>query len=224
LADSTLADIVNGWFVGHPIQVHYDYEKTGIWQLGEEPDATAFGGFIPGEIKVLDYDSDSIFSAADKHIIGNPRPKFTMGINNRLEYKGIDLSFFIFARIGQMISSEAHSRFDMQALGVSIDADYWTPENPTNAYPRPNRTAPHRELISTLGYVDGSFVKIRDITLGYSLPKSIVNRFKIENIRIYTTMKNHFTFSNLNPYDPERGGSASFPMTKQWIFGANLIF
>jgi TonB-linked SusC/RagA family outer membrane protein len=224
LADSTTKDIENGLFVGYPIKVYYDYEKIGIWQLGEEQAALAFGGFLPGEIKVLDYSKDSIFNAGDKHILGTPRPKWTMGINNRFEYKGIDFSFFIFARIGQMISSEAHSRYDLQALGVSIKADYWTPENPTNAYPRPNRTAPHRELISTLGYVDGSFVKIRDITLGYTLPNKISDKLKISNLRLYTTLKNYLTFSKLNPYDPERGGSASFPMTKQWIFGANITF
>lgn len=224
LADSTTSDIVNGWFVGYPINVHYDYEKTGIWQLGEEEAATAFGGFVPGEIKVLDYENDTTFGADDKHIIGNPRPKVTIGLNNRFEYKGIDLSFFIFARLGQMINSEIHSRYDMQVLGVSIDADYWTPENATNAYPRPNVTAPHRELISTLGYVDGSFVKIRDITLGYTLPIAISEKVKISNVRIYSTMKNYFTFSKISPYDPERGGSASFPMTKQWIFGLNLTF
>ncbi len=224
LADSTTADIENGWFVGYPIEVYYDYKKTGIWQLGEEEAALAFGSFVPGEIKVSDYDQDSIFSAEDKHIIGNPRPKWTIGINNRFDYKGVDLSFFVFARIGQMVNSEAHSRYDMQALGVSIKADYWTPANPTNEYPRPNVTAPHRELISTLGYVDGSFVKIRDITLGYTLPKAFTSKFKISNLRLYSTMKNYFTFSKVNPYDPERGGSASFPMTKQWIFGANLTF
>lgn len=222
LADSITVDIENGWFVGYPINVFYDYKKIGIWQLEEEVIAKKFGGFMPGEIKVLDYSRDSIFSANDKHIIGNPRPKWIIGINNRFEFKGLDFSFFIFARLGQMIFSEAHSRYDLSVEGVSIKVDYWTPTNPTNAYPRPNRSAPHRELISTLGYVDGSFIKIRDITLGYTLPSKYVKKIKIENFRVYTTLKNYFTWSKLNPYDPERGGSASFPMTKQWIFGFNL--
>jgi TonB-dependent starch-binding outer membrane protein SusC len=225
LADGITEDIANGWFVGHPIEVFYDYEKIGIWQLGEEDAAKAFRNTLsPGEIKVLDYDGDSILTVGDKHILGTTRPKWTLGVNNKFEYKGFDFTIFVFARVGQMINSELHSRFDRAALGVSYKANYWTEENPTNDYPRPNRLDANRDLITTLGYVDGSFVKIRNMSLGYTVPKSLSQRVGVSQLRVYSTMKNYFTFSQLAPYDPERGGSASFPMTKQWIFGMNLTF
>jgi hypothetical protein len=67
-------------------------------------------------------------------------------------------------------------------------------------------------------------VKVRDITLGYTLPSKLTSRIQLSRLRIYSTMKNYFTFSEIAPYDPERGGSFSEPMTKQWIFGINVDF
>ncbi|HKG69474.1 MAG TPA: hypothetical protein VKA92_11445 [Segetibacter sp.] len=103
--------------------------------------------------------------------------------------------------------------------------DYWTPENPTNSHPRPdkNKTA-NSAYMSTLYYADGSFVKIRDITLGYAVPASAIEKISLSRVRFYATLKNFFTFSHIQPYDPERGGSLSFPMTKQVVFGLNVTF
>lgn len=225
LADSITRDVNNGWFVGHPVDVYYDYDKIGIWQLGEEDEAKQYRAtFGPGEIKVRDVNNDTLITDEDKIILGTPRPDWTLGLNNRIEFKGFDFSVFVFARIGQMINSELHSRYDRSSQGVSYKADYWTEENPTNAYPKPNRLNPNSDLINTLGYVDGSFVKIRNITLGYSFPQKLLSRAGISQLRLYSTMKNYFTFSEVSPYDPERGGSGSSPMTKQWTFGLNLTF
>ncbi|MCC8142721.1 MAG: hypothetical protein LIO97_01510 [Tannerellaceae bacterium] len=103
--------------------------------------------------------------------------------------------------------------------------NYWTPENPTNSHPRPDSNKnSNSAYMSTLWYQDGSFFKIRDITLGYTVPKRVLEPIGISNLRVYSTMKNFFTFSHMDPYDPERGGNLSFPMTRQLIFGLNLTF
>ncbi len=98
-------------------------------------------------------------------------------------------------------------------------------ENPTNSHPRPDKNKNlSSAYMSTLYYQDGSFLKIREVTLGYSFPNTWLNKIKISKCRVYGTLKNFFTFSHMQPYDPERGGSLSFPMTKQIVFGINLNF
>jgi hypothetical protein len=80
------------------------------------------------------------------------------------------------------------------------------------------------QYISTLKYIDGSFWKIKDIRLSYNLPKSLLKKTPLSNVTIYSTAKNFFTFSKIANYDPERGGSVDFPLTKQLVFGLNASF
>ncbi|TXK52602.1 TonB-dependent receptor [Pontibacter qinzhouensis] len=215
----------NNWFVGSPTRVFYDYKKVGIWQLGEEEAATAFGGFKPGDIKVADLNGNGIFDTEDRTTFSRV-PKYSFGVNNTFEYRSFDLSVFVYGRIGQFINYEYNTAYKPNALENSSMVDYWTPENPTNAFPRPNSSYSTNNYLlqSTVGYVDGSFVKIRDISLGYNLPNSLFGTSKVANIRLYSTLQNYFVFSNLKDYDPERGGDLSFPLNKQIIFGVNVGF
>lgn len=216
-------DLANGWFVGYPISSHFDYEKTGIWQLGEEDQALENQQQV-GEIKVKDQNGDGIITPDDRTILGSNVPKFNLGVNNRVSYKGFDLSVFVFARQGNMIVSEANGSYKIDARENGPRVDYWTPENPTNAYPRPNAgtSTGNARYFSTLRYADGSFVKVRDITLGYNLPQQLIDNLSISRVRVYATAKNYFVWSDLGGYDPERGGSLSFPMTRQLLFGVNI--
>lgn len=218
-------DIGSGWFIGFPTQVIYDYEKIGIWQT-DEMDKAAQYGQEPGDIKVRDLNNDGIIDANnDRKVLGQKTPKWTAGLNNRFEYKGWELSFFLYARAGYMIYNEAAANFNPSGWSNSIACDYWTPENPTNAYPRPNFNKNESMLYkSTLAYCKGDFLKIKDITFGYSFPTRIINKVHLSKLRIYTTLKNFFTFSSIDNYDPERGGSNSYPMTKQIVVGANISF
>jgi hypothetical protein len=157
--------------------------------------------------------------------VGTERPKYTFGINNNIQYKNFDLTAFVFGRTGQTIRSEASGNYKISGLENGPVVDYWTPENPTNSHPRPDKDkTSNSAFMSTLYYVDGSFVKIRDITLGYTVPASAIRKIKMSRLRFYSTLKNFFTFSHMNPYDPERGGSLSFPITKQLVFGLNVNF
>ncbi|MDP4292491.1 MAG: SusC/RagA family protein, partial [Bacteroidota bacterium] len=104
--------------------------------------------------------------------------------------------------------------------------DYWTPENPTNAYPRPDSKISRAALpfATTLGYKDGSFLKIRNITLGYTLPVHWAQQLHLTTIRIYASAKNYFTFSKVKDYDPEGSGSFESPLTKLIVTGLNIEF
>ncbi len=216
-------DLANSWFVGQPINSFYNYEKIGIWQLGEE-DLAAQYGQEPGDIRVRDQNGDGVITPDDRTIIGSTVPDYTLGFNNRISFKGIDLNVFVYARQGQTITSEAAGSYKIDGLENGPLVDYWTPENPTNAYPRPDAgtSRASTQYYSTLQYVDGSFWKIRDITLGYNLPDSVLENLKVSKLRFYATAKNYFVFSGMDPYDPERGGNLSFPMTRQMVFGLNL--
>ncbi|HSJ66540.1 MAG TPA: TonB-dependent receptor [Anditalea sp.] len=216
-------DLANNWFVGYPINTFYDYEKIGIWQSDEADLATA-NQQRPGEIKVRDQDGNGVITPEDRTIIGSTVPNFTLGVNNRVSYRDFELNFFFFARVGQTIISEAAGSFKIDGLENGPMVDYWTPENPTNDYPRPDAgtSRASTRYYSTLQYVDGSFLKLRDITLAYNVPNQLVNRLAVSRLRVYATAKNYFVLSNMGPYDPERGGNLSFPMTRQLVFGVNI--
>lgn len=225
LSGGAIRDVSNGWFVGSPIKVHYALEKIGIWQLGEEAEAAKYKQ-KPGEIKIKDQDdSGSIDNDNDRIILGTERPDFVMGISNQLTYRNFDFRVFMHWRQGQMIRSEAHgSGYRIQGDPSPL-VNYWTPENPTNDMPRPNKAMATNDFtLGSLGYKDGSFFKIKEITLGYKLQKNSLKQLPFNNLRIYGTLKNFFTFSHIGKYDPERGGSLSFPMTKQVVFGVNIDF
>jgi TonB-linked SusC/RagA family outer membrane protein len=212
LALSTGAnDINNGWFIGEPTRVFYDYEKIGIWQLNEADEARSFGQ-KPGQIKVKDQNGDGRISATDDRvIIGSALPKWNGSLSSDLSYKGIDLSFQWFARIGQMINYEYDQIFDPQGIENSGQHDYWTPENPTNAYPRPDASVSKSSMqyFSTLAYRDASYVKLRAATLGYNLPAAWLGKIGLGTARLYVQGKNLLVISKIKNYDPERGAAAA---------------
>jgi TonB-linked SusC/RagA family outer membrane protein len=218
-------DIGNGWFIGHPINVYYDYAKIGIWQTKDAAEAAKYKQ-KPGEIRVKDQNTDgSIDTQNDRVILGTPRPKWSGGFDNTIRYKGFDLNIFVFARMGQMINADRYGRFDAQGLGNSTSGiNYWTPENPSNDYPRPNKNS-NLLYLSTLPYRDGSYLRLRNISLGYTVPSHLLKNSFVSGIRAYVTAKNLYTWTKANlDYDPERGGSENFPMTKLFVFGLNINF
>lgn len=221
LATGGQNDIADGWFIGHPTAVFYDYQKVGIWQTDQADEAAKYGQ-TPGTIHVKDEDGDGKITTSDRSILGAAVPKWSGGLSNTISYKGFDLNVYVFARIGQMINAN-YLRFKSGTYENQAMHDYWTPENETNAFPRPNSNG-GLQYLSTLQYVSGSFAKIRLISLGYTLPKSLTDSWKMRNLRIYVTAKDPFTFSSTQNYDPERGGSENFPMTKSFLVGANIDF
>lgn len=220
------SDIANGWIIGSPVNSFYDYKKVGIWQIPDSAEARTYG-YKPGDIRVRDLNNDKKFTAADdRMVVGSEVPKYSIGFSNDLSFKGFDLNIYVFARIGQTIESDYASKFEPNAIENGANVSYWTPENPTNDYPRPNANISRASMpfASTLAYLDGSFVKIRNITLGYTLPKTITSKWHISTLRWYVSAKNYFTFSKIDDYDPEGGGSFDRPLTKLIVTGLNIEF
>ena len=198
--------------------------------------------FQPGDIKVKDLRGpddengnptapDYKITADDRTQVGSMVPKWEGGLGNKFEYKNFDLSLFVYARMGQTIWGEFLGRYNPNGDNNGPAAfDYWTPENPSNMYPRPDANKSsivNYSYSDMLMFADGSYVKLRNVTLGYSLPKSLLDRISVEKLRLYVTGSNLATWvkdSRLKNYDPERGGSESSPLSRQVIFGVNVEF
>ncbi len=249
LGSGTTVDelISEGLFIGEPVNTLYGLKKIGIWQLGEEEDAAVFGA-VPGDVKIdvpglthtstgvytdADgnvYTADNVYSISDndRQILGHTTPDWTLGFQNTFTYKDFDLTVFMNMRWGQTINASLLGYFSYGQINIPSNYNYWTPENPTNDFPRPNVTGDNDTPgLSSLSYVDGSYLKIKTITLGYSLPKKVLNKIGLSRCRFYATVYNPFIWSKshlLKDMDPETNGSDSFPLYKTMVFGVNVSF
>ncbi len=249
LGSGVTIDATNGWYVGHPIDAIFDYKKIGIWQLGEETQATAQGGFRPGNIKVADLNGDGKIDANDRSVLGSAQPKWQGGLTSRFAYKGFNLDVVLFAKIGGMLVSTLYQASQNNPFNTlegrrnGPKVDYWTPENPTNAYPRPGQ-AQQPVFGSTLGYFDATYMKIRAINLSYTLPTQWLAKSGLQGVRVYAQAQNPFK-AFFSPYvdaggvDPETtgfGGSIApgwnnrvtvqpnTPPVRQFILGVNIRY
>ena len=216
-------DVGNEWFIGEPIDVHYGLVFDGIWQENEA-EAAAVYDREPGHIKVKDLNNDDQITAEDRAILGSPFPDWSGGITNTFRYGGIDLSIFVHTRQNFMVNSSVHDlsslsgRYNMPAF-----IDYYTPEDPSNTYPRPVVQGDRNINMQVLQYRDASFVRVRNITLGYTLPQSLISGMGVNSLRVYANAYNPFTFTDYEGWDPEAGsGLTSYPSSRKLLFGVNL--
>jgi TonB-linked SusC/RagA family outer membrane protein len=202
-------DINDGWFVGQPLTVIYDVKKIGIWQTADSLDgklqAQTSPAQLPGNIKVQDISGpngkpDGKIDANDRQIIGNFEPKWEGGFSSRMTYKNFDFNFVAFARMGMKVLAPYLTTdgtangydFFMQSRINQLKVNYWTRSNPTNDFPRPDASLQSFPFASTLGYQNGSFIKMRSINLGYTIPARGLNKAGITSLRVYVTALNPF--------------------------------
>lgn len=233
-------DIAAGRFIGKPLTIFFDLNKIGIWQTSEKDIAASFGD-KPGEIKIEDANGDGRINSLDRQFLGSAVPDFSLGMTNRFAYKGFDFSFFIFMRQGSMIRSVFHtSTNNLFGRYNNLDVDYWTPTNPTNAYPRPNENQEFPKYNSAMSLFDGSFVKVRNINFGYTFDEVVLKKIGFSSLRIFSSIQNPFIFSSyrsehkgVDPetfIDGEQGVEAGAitanvtPPVVQYTFGVNVKF
>lgn len=221
-----LDDLGNRWFLGHPIQVVYDYRKVGIWQEGE--DYAMDPGAREGHIKFADLDGDGLITPeGDREILGQGIPKWTGGFTNTFHYKNWHLSVFI-----QTVQGVTRNNTDMSygdesgRRNTPRDIGYWTPENASNEWPS-------LEYRNTRGYgfpQDASFTRIKDATLSYVFTQRALDRMKLSGLTLYVSGRNLYTFTNWIGWDPETEHASrgvgdwvnNYPLTRTFVLGINV--
>lgn len=193
-------DVSNKWFIGQPVDVNYDYVFDGIWQTDEAEEAAKYGQ-TPGQVKVKDLDGNGVINSDDKQIIGQRSPKWIGSITNSFRFKDFDFSFYIYTQQGAQMQDAFMSAFmTFEGNYKQVDVDYWTAANPSNKYPQPGNKGKYYDAMR---YTSVSFVRVGSITLGYTLPKSLLRKANIQNVRFYVTTNNPFTFTSYKGFDPE---------------------
>ena len=223
LANGKNDDITNKWFIGQPINVMYDYVKTGIWQT-PEAEAAATYGRKPGDVKIQDTTGDGVISADDKQIIGSTDPRYITSLGSSLKWKNLDFAFNMSGRWDYMIHHDGYGwHVIMTGTRWVADVNYWTPDNPSNDYPRADATwADQRELC---GNMKGDYLKMQDITLGYDFAPYLKNILPISKLRLYVQLRNAFYIyraakENIIPESP----SIELSVPRSYNVGINLTF
>ena len=193
----------------------------------------------PGMPKYRDINGDGVINDNDRTVIGNGLPVHTGGFTNNFAYAGFDLSIFFQWSYGNDILNANRLMFESswnKARDLNQYASYanrWTEDNPTSDIPRATASASNRVFSSRI-IEDGSFLRLKTVTLGYTLPKTVLNKFHIDNLRVYFAAQNLFTITNYSGYDPEvsvRNNAltpgldfSAYPRARQFSFGVNLGF
>jgi hypothetical protein len=228
----------NKWFIGYPVRVFYDYKADGIRQLEDKAELDKWGGvFKPGDVKVVDKNGDYKITSADRFILGQVEPKFNLSLSNYLAAGRFDMSLFLTGSFGQTRKFERNWSLNGRYNGARVN--YWriTGEdasgnpvsNQSNEAPRPNRDFENPNYIDALYYSEASFLRIGQVTLGYSLPTSVTSKLRISKCRIYATVQNAYLFTNFPGIDPELGNQDdnrgfNEPIPRTCLLGLNLSF
>ena len=220
---------------GYPIGYFYGYKVAGVYQNETDIETSApnqVASVKPGDLKFADVNGDGIISEKDRTMIGNPTPDFTYGFSVNLGYKNFDLSVDMMGVYGNEVyrnwDSSAYAQFNYRTGHLNR----WHGEGTSNWDPilDPSRSV---NLEASSYYVeDGSFFRIRNIELGYTFDPRLLNRIKLQSLRIYGNVQNPKTWSRNTGYTPEVGGSATafgvdgggYPMPVVYTLGFNLSF
>jgi TonB-linked SusC/RagA family outer membrane protein len=222
-------DVGNRWFIGQPItgggnDVWYDYRMIGIWQTEDAALAKTYSR-KPGEIRIEDVNGDGKINEQDKQILGNSYPRWSGSLSSRVDWNRFDFSLQAITRQGFMVRNTFKtSQSTLAGRYNGIAVNYWTPTNPTGDEPRPDKDQENPRNGDARAYEGGSFSRIRNITLGFTLPAEFARRAGTESLRIYGAAQNPFTFTRFTGLDPEGRTSAGTPSYRTLLVGANVGF
>ena len=230
-----IGDLVSYTEIGQPIAYFYGYETNGIFQTDEE--ATAYAALPDaqaGDVIFVDQNEDGVINSEDKVMIGNPHPDFTYGINMEASYRGFDFTLFLQGSQGNDILNGVF-RYDLNTTNLPVAAlERWTGEGTSDWYPRISHADPNQNnRISDRFVEDGSYMRVKNVQFGYTLPESAMQRLNIGKCRIYVAANNLFTFTQYSGLDPEVGTRGTleigidrgfYPSARTFLAGINVNF
>lgn len=243
-------------FIGQPIEVIYDYRITGLWRMDQIAEAAQYGQ-QPGQAIAADTDGNGTITPADRVILGSPYPDWIGSVTSNLRYKNWDLSVNLYTRQGVFVSDRFLEEFgpqNTQRGRPKIRYDYYIPPgaprydwnnwgthadgspqavwgdsgagNENAKYPHPQNVGPYYG--GNGRYTDASFVKIRNIVMGYSLPSSLVSKWKMSSMRVYANILNPIVFTKYEGWDPEYAttglSDGNGPSNVTYQLGVNVRF
>ncbi|MFA9392764.1 MAG: SusC/RagA family TonB-linked outer membrane protein [Prolixibacteraceae bacterium] len=221
--------------VGSSIGDFYGYVFDGIYQIGDTNIPT---GKQAGDVRYTDINGDGQLTAEDRTRLGSPVPDFTYSLSVNLMYQNFDLSLFFNGVYGNEIFN--HNRYHSETLAKSFNQsvqvlEAWTPTNPSTTTPRYTEQHTNNYALASSRFIeDGSYARFQNITLGYTLTSTFLNKIKFSNVRVYGTVQNLFTITNYSGLDPElyvgddvlgRGiDNSIYPMSRTFAFGIEIGF
>ena len=220
---------------GYPIGYFYGYKVEGVYQNEDDirfSPINSVGSVTPGDLKFADVDGNGKITDNDRTMIGNPTPDFTYGFNVNLGWKNLDLTVDMMGVYGNEIYRNWGSSSYAQLNYRTEQLNRWHGEGTSNWEPLLDPSHKINQEASTYFIEDGSFFRIRNIELGYNFDKRLLNRIKVQSLRLYTNVQNPKTWSRNGGYTPEVGGSAisfgidggCYPMPTVYTIGFNLTF
>ncbi len=257
----TLGITGQGWdeftrsYVGGPVGEFFGYQSLGIFQSQGQIDALnakAPGGVYyraqtkPGDRYFADINGDGKVTADDRISTGNPQPKFFSGLNLDGTYKGWDVNLYFYGSYGNKILNYVQSDLEtfqkrgsegIENVGVDFYQNHWTPTNHSDKYTRAlaNDDNTLNSIPSSVWVEDGSFIKLKNLTIGYTLPTKLLNKYDLSKVRFYLSSQNLFTITKYKGLDPEigiQGGNATqngvdngtYPSSRFYTLGLNVTF
>lgn len=245
--DARLPTFVCNTTEGYPIAAFFGYKVDGIYESWEEVNEGSQSSARPGDYKIVDINGDGVIDGNDITMIGSPHPDFTYGVNANVGYAGFDFGFSFQGVQGNEIFNATKYYLDGGGSGNSNLStrrlDVWSEdnagsENPTNAEWFVG-TGVGANLFPHSGYIeDGSYLRLKNITLGYTLPERITDKIKMNRLRLYVQSQNLLTFTKYSGFDPEIGTNTTlnwrgpefgidrgvYPQARTYIFGVNIEF
>jgi TonB-linked SusC/RagA family outer membrane protein len=222
----------------YPIGFFMGYETAGIFQTQAEIDNATVkqAGAKPGDLKFVDQNGDGIINFSDdsdKKMLGSPLPKFTAGYNLSVSHKGLDISMQLYAAVGQKIVRN-YERQQPYANQLAYTIGRWTGPNSTNENPRLTTSLTRNNVFSDYYVEDGSFLRLRNLQIGYTLKGQQLQKLKMNGLRIYLSANNLYTLTKYMGYDPDLGSvggalgagidNGFYPQARSIMMGFSIRF
>lgn len=220
-------DVANRWFIGQPINVYYQYMAVGIFQEGEDIVSSNQPSAKPGDIKLFDrYPDDGPLNAANDRVLTKAGPDWFGSLNLSIQYKSFDFS----ADVNTVQGVTRYNNFlvgyseggSLRGIKNGIKQNYWTPENPTGNFPRPNESNDPNNLFA-LALQDASYTRLQNITVGFTLPNTVLASRGLSRLRIYATGSNLITITDYQSYSPEKNPN-EYPEAVTFVAGLQVNF
>lgn len=223
--------------VGQPIGAFYGMQTDGVFQNQDEVDAhpsqLPLGALAqPGDLRFVDVNGDGVIDFDDRTFLGDPIPDVTMGLNITCNYKNFDFQSYVFASLGNDIVRN-YDRNDIRTNKTVYAMDRWTGEGTNYGSPRVTSGATSNFIFSDYFIEDGSFLRMQNIQLGYTINKEKIERIGLRNLRFYVAVNNAFTLTEYSGYDPTTSSGAPigggidygfYPNPRTYLFGTNVKF